>query len=64
MARRRRGLADFAAHPADPFAGTADVLAGLLPVLTVVGGRARHDPDRLATPGGAPEAGILLWRQW
>ena len=49
-------LADFAAYPADPLTCTADVLAGLLPVLTVVGGRPRHDPDGLATPGGAPGA--------
>ena len=49
-------LADFAAYPADPLTCTADVLAGLLPVLTVVGGRPRHDPNGLATPGGAPGA--------
>ena len=49
-------LADFAAYPADPLTCTAGVLAGLLPVLTVVGGRPRHDPNGLATPGGAPGA--------
>ena len=41
---------------ADPFACAADVLAELLPVLTVVGGRPRHDPNGHATPGGAPGA--------
>ena len=47
-------LADFAAYPADPFTCPDDELAGLLPVLTVVGGRPRHDPRGLATPGGTP----------
>ena len=40
-------LADFAAYPADPFTCPDDELAGLLPVLTVVGGRPRHDPRGL-----------------
>jgi predicted amidohydrolase YtcJ len=51
-------LADFAAYAADPFTCTADELAGLEPVLTVVGGRPRHDPGGLAarsnTPGADP----------
>jgi predicted amidohydrolase YtcJ len=36
-------LADFAAYPADPLTCPLDQLRGLQPVLTVVGGRARHD---------------------
>jgi len=40
-------LADFAAYPADPLTCPADELRGLSPVLTVVGGRPRHDPRGL-----------------
>ena len=40
-------LADFADYPADPLTCPADELRGLSPVLTVVGGRPRHDPRGL-----------------
>ena len=53
-------LADFAAYPADPLSCPIDELRGLLPVLTVVGGHARHDPHGLATGGGAPPAAGTL----
>ena len=44
-------FADFAAYPADPLSCPVDELAGLEPVLTVIGGRTRYDPRGL-TPGG------------
>jgi len=44
-------LADFAAYPADPLSCPIGELAGLEPVLTVIGGRTRYDPRGL-TPGG------------
>ena len=47
-------LADFAAYPADPFSCPDDQLAGLLPVLTIVGGRPRHDPRGLITREDPP----------
>jgi predicted amidohydrolase YtcJ len=40
-------LADFAAYRADPLTCPIDELRGLRPVLTVVGGRPRHDPHGL-----------------
>jgi len=40
-------LADFAAYPANPFTYPEDELARLLPVLTAIGGRPRHDPRGL-----------------
>ena len=47
-------LADFAVYPANPLSCPIDELRGLLPVLTVVGGHARHDPGGQATRGGTP----------
>ena len=46
-------LADFAAYPADPLTCPIDELRGLQPVLTVVGGRPRHDPRGLC--GGSDQ---------
>jgi predicted amidohydrolase YtcJ len=40
-------LADFVAYRADPVTAPVDDLPSLAPVMTVVGGRAAHDPDRL-----------------
>ena len=40
-------LADFVAYPADPLKCELDQLPDLEPALTVVGGRAAHDPDKL-----------------
>jgi hypothetical protein len=45
------GPGRLAAYPADPLSCSLDELAGLGPVLTVIGGRTRYDPHRL-TPGG------------
>jgi predicted amidohydrolase YtcJ len=42
-------LADLTLWPADPFTCSTGELAGLLPDLTLVGGRAVHDPKHLAT---------------
>ncbi len=47
-------LADFAVYPADPLSCPIDELRGLLPIFTVVGGHARHDPHGLVTRGGTP----------
>jgi len=40
-------LADFAAYPTEPLTCPVDERRGLSPVLTVVGGRPRHDPRGL-----------------
>ena len=47
-------LADFAAYRADPLTCPIDELRGLRPVLTVVGGRPRHDPHGLVAGGTPP----------
>ena len=39
-------LADLVAYPVDPLAAYPDSLIELTPRLTIVGGRATHDPDR------------------
>jgi predicted amidohydrolase YtcJ len=39
-------LADLVAYPIDPLAAEVDNLADLRPTLTMVGGRATHDPDK------------------
>jgi hypothetical protein len=39
-------LADLVGYPADPLAADPDDLPGLTPALTIVGGRATHDPDK------------------
>jgi len=43
-------LADLVGYPADPLAADPDDLAGLTPTLTIVGGRATHDPDKRLAP--------------
>jgi predicted amidohydrolase YtcJ len=49
-------FADFAAYPADPLACPVDELGRLEPVLTVIAGRARHDPHGLVPGSDAPPA--------
>ena len=39
-------LADLVAYPVDPLTADLDDLPELTPVLTIVGGRATHDPDK------------------
>jgi predicted amidohydrolase YtcJ len=39
-------LADLVGYPADPLAADPDDLAKLTPAVTIVGGRATHDPDK------------------
>ena len=39
-------LADLVAYPLDPLTADVDDLADLRPALTIVGGRATHDPDK------------------
>jgi predicted amidohydrolase YtcJ len=39
-------LADLVAYPVDPLTADLDDLADLTPALTIVGGRATHDPDK------------------
>ena len=39
-------LADLVAYPIDPLTADVDDLADLTPALTMVGGRATHDPDK------------------
>ena len=48
-------LADVVAYAADPFTADIDELPSLEPVLTVVGGRATHDPTGLLAGEPAPE---------
>ena len=45
-----RRLADFVAYRADPVTVPVDDLPSLAPVLTCVGGRGVHDPDKLLKP--------------
>lgn len=45
-------LADFTGWPTDPLSCPVEELAGLLPVLTVVGGRVRHHVHGLTVRGG------------
>jgi predicted amidohydrolase YtcJ len=50
-------LAGFAAYPADRLSCSLDELAGLGPVLTLIGGRTRYDPTgslRVVTNRPAP----------
>jgi len=45
-----RRLADFVAFRADPVTAPVDDLPSLAPVITCVGGRPVHDPDKLFEP--------------
>jgi predicted amidohydrolase YtcJ len=47
-------FADFAAYRADPLTCPIDLLSGLQPVLTVIGGQPFHDADGLITARDAP----------
>jgi predicted amidohydrolase YtcJ len=42
--------ADLVGYPADPLAANPDDLPELTPALTIVGGRATHDPDKRLGP--------------
>ena len=43
-------LADLVAYTADPFTAPIGTVAGLLPELTIVGGRPVHDTHQLLRP--------------